>query len=252
MMQRRLLYLPSKTPPSLENFKETYIKVQTAGRDKRILTHWYSKGRRPYIMIFHGNSGNIEDRAYKFKFLTDQGYSVMLVGYRGYGDNPGRPAEADLISDSALALEWLMKEEGAAAEEIVLLGESLGSGVAAALAARFPVGGLIFDGAFSSITDVGRSIYPFIPVQWLLKDRWDSLSRIQKSRAPLLLIHSKNDSVLPFRFALKLFQAAPAPKKKIWLEDADHNTGLETEFVRKSIFDFLQSVRRPPNTKTRP
>ena len=242
VFQRKLIYLPAKIPPSLEHFKGIYTEAQTQTRDKLTLTHWYAKRRAPYILVFSGNAGNIEGRAYKFKFLADQGYSVLLVGYRGYGGNPGRPVESDLIADSALVVEWLIKEEKVSPKEMVFLGESLGSGVAVALAARYPAGGVIFDGAYSSVTDVGQSVYPFIPVRWLLKDTWDSLSRIQKVRSPVFFIHSKQDSVLPFRFAQKLFQAANSPKKHLWLEHSDHNDNLATEAVRKSIFDFIQSL----------
>ena len=134
----------------------------------------------------------------------------------------------------------ILNRKGISSKEVVLFGESLGSGVAIALAVQYPVKALIFDGAYSSIADIGQSAYPFFPVHWLLKDRWDSQSRIQKVYSPTLFIHSKKDSVVPFRFANKLFQAANEPKKHIWLEGSDHNANLETESVRKSIIDFLQ------------
>ncbi len=241
VLQRKLIYFPLKTRPSLKNLEEIYTEVHVQTKDQLELTHWYARRGQPYIVVFHGNGGNIEGRGYRFKFLVDQGYSVLLASYRGYGDNPGQPTEKDLISDSALVLEWLFKKEGISSKEVVLFGESLGSGVAIALAAQYPVKALIFDGAFSSASDVGQSAYPFLPVQWLMKDRWDSESRIQKVKSPLLFIHSKKDSIVPFRFAHKLFQVANEPKKHIWLEDSGHNTNLEIESVRKSIIDFLQS-----------
>ena len=111
VFQRKLIYFPSKDKPSLRNWSGIYTEVQTQTKDKLNLTHWYAKQSLPYVVVFHGNAGNIEDRAYKFKFLVDQGYSVLLVSYRGYGDNPGQPTESHLISDSALALEWLLKKE---------------------------------------------------------------------------------------------------------------------------------------------
>ena len=242
IFQRKLLYFPLKIRPSLGGLDEVYSEVQTQTGDQLALSHWYSKRGLPYIVVFHGNAGNIEGRGYKFKFLVDQGYSVLLVSYRGYGDNPGQPTERNLISDSTLALEWLFKQEGISPEEVILFGESLGSGVAVALAAQYPVKGVIFDGAYSSIADVGQSAYFLIPVRWLLKDTWDSQSRIQKVRSPILFIHSKKDSIVPFRFAQKLFQAANEPKKSLWLEHSGHNDNLETESVKKSIIDFIQSL----------
>lgn len=242
LFQRKLLYLPLKVRPSLGYLSGVYAEVQTQTKDKLTLTNWYAKQARAHIVVLHGNAGNIEGRAYKFKFLVDQGYSVLLVSYRGYGDNPGQPTETDLISDSSLVLEWLLKKEGISAREVVLLGESLGSGVSVALATQYPVKGLIFDGAYSSITEVAQSVYPLIPVRWLLKDTWDSKSRIQKVQAPILFIHSKKDSVIPFRFARRLFQAANEPKKSLWLENSDHDNNLEIESARKAVLDFLQSL----------
>lgn len=241
VFQRRFIYFPLKVRPLMGSFSGIYTEVQTQTKDQLELTHWYAKQGQPHIVILHGNAGNIESRVYRFQFLLDQGYSLLLIEYRGYGDNPGRPTESNLIADSALALEWLFKQ-GVSSEEIILFGESLGSGVAIALAAQYPVKGLIFDGAFSSIAEVGQSAYPFLPVRWLVKDTWDSKSRIQKVHSPLLFIHSRKDSVVPFRFAQRLFQAANEPKRHVWLEHSDHNDNLEVESVRKSIFDFLQSI----------
>ena len=240
IFQRKLLYFPLKQHPSLGVLGGVYAEVHTQTKDQLSLTHWYAKRGQPYIVVFHGNGGNIEGRGYRFKFLVDEGYSVLLVSYRGYGGNSGQPTEKDLIFDSALVLEWLLKKEGISPKEVVLFGESLGSGVAIALASQYQVKSLIFDGAFSSVSEVGQSAYPFFPVRWLLKDTWDSESRIQKVKSPLLFIHSKKDSIVPFRFAHKLFQAANEPKEHIWLEDSGHNDNLEIESVRKSIVDFLQ------------
>ena len=242
VFQRKLLYFPLKLRPSLDNLSGIYTEVHIQTKDQLSLTHWYAKRGRPYILVFHGNGGNIEGRGYKFQFLVDHGYSVLLVGYRGYGDNPGKPTEKKLISDSALVLEWLLKEEGISSKDIVLFGESLGSGVAIALATQYSVKALIFDGAYSSVSEVGQSAYLFFPVRWFLKDTWDSQSRIPKVKSPLLFIHSKKDSIVPFRFAHKLFKVANEPKEHIWLEGSGHNENLEKESVRKSIINFLQSL----------
>ncbi|MDE0092187.1 MAG: alpha/beta hydrolase [Oligoflexia bacterium] len=184
----------------------------------------------------------MEDRGYRFKFLVDQGYSVLLIGYRGYGANPGKPTERHLIDDSAFVLEWLLKKEEISSKELILFGESLGAGVAVALAVQYPFKALIFDGAPSSLVDVGQAIYPFIPVRWFLKDSWDSESRIRKVKAPSLFIHAKKDFVVPFRLGQRLFTTANEPKKSIWLEDSDHNSNLEKESVKKAIIDFIQSL----------
>ena len=241
-LQRNLIYYPSKSRPNLENFKEVYTEVKTQTKEGLWLSHWFAKQSPPYIIVFHGNAGHIEGRAYKFQFLIDQGYSVLLAGYRGYGLNPGRPSEKHLIGDSVLVLEWLLQKEEIQSQEVILIGESLGSGTAVAVAEKHPVKALIFDSAFSSACDVAKSLYPFVPVRLLLKDSWDSFARIKKVKAPLLFIHSKKDSTIPFRFGKKLFDTANEPKKHIWLKDSDHNSNLEQSSVRSSIIDFIQSL----------
>ncbi|MCZ0931562.1 MAG: alpha/beta hydrolase [Oligoflexia bacterium] len=242
ILQRKLIYYPLKTRPLLGHLKEVYTEIQTQTEDGLKLTHWYARQGPPYIVVFHGNAGNIESRGYVFQFLVDQGYSVLLASYRGYGANPGKPTEKHLIDDSALVLKWLLKEEGISSKELILFGESLGAGVAIALAVQHPVKALIFNGAPSSIADVGQAVYPFIPVRWLLKDSWDSEARIKKVKAPTLFIHAKKDSIVPFRLGKKLFASANEPKNPIWLDDSDHNSNLEKESVRESIIDFIQSI----------
>ena len=242
VLQRRLLYVPSKSRPSLQKFKGFWEEFRSQTRDGLTLVHWLSKRGRPYVLVFHGNAGNIEDRVYKFKFLADRGYSVLLVSYRGYGGAPGRPSEKSLIDDSARALEALLEREGISASDTVFLGESLGSGVAVSLAAERPVGAVILDGAYSSIADVAQSVYPFLPVRLMLKDRWDSLSRVSKVKAPILFLHSRKDSVLPFRLAKKLYEAANPPKQRLWLDHSGHTDNLESDAVRKALFDFISSV----------
>ena len=239
--QRKLIYSPSKEQPSLEGFKGVYTEVKTQAKEGK-LTHWYSKQGDPFIIVFHGNAGGIEGRGGKFKFLADQGYSVLLAGYPGYDLNPGKPTEKNLIDSSKFVLEWFLKERGISSKEVILFGESLGSGVALALASQYPVKAVVLDGAFSSVTDIGKSVYPFVPVRWILKDKWDSESRIHKVKAPLLFIHSKEDSTVPFRFGKKIFLSANEPKKHIWLEGGDHESNLDNDSVKKSIIDFIHSV----------
>ena len=240
-LQRKLIYYPLKERPSLGELRGVYTEVETQTKEGIKLTHWYARQGPPYIIVFHGNARSIEDRGYKFKFLADQGYSVLLASYRGYGGNAGKPTEKHLIEDSALVLEWLLKEEGISSKDLFLFGESLGSGVAIALAGQYPVKALIFDGAPSSIADVGQAVYFFVPVRWLLKDGWDSVSRIQKVKAPVFFIHARKDKLVPFRLGQKLFATANEPKKHLWLDNSGHNTTLETELARTAIIDFIQS-----------
>ena len=242
LFQRKFIYFPSKTRPSLGRFSNIYKEWQSQTMDQLSLTHWYSKNNKPCVVVLHGNAGGIKDRVSKFQFLIDDGYSVLLISYRGYDGNLGNPTELNLISDSALALKQFLKTENFSAKDIVLFGESLGSGVVVALATQYAVKGVIFDGAYSSIAEVGQGAYPWIPVQWMLKDQWRSITRIKKVISPTLFIHSKKDAVVPFSLGQKLFQSANQPKKYIWLEHTGHNDNLDSHSVQKNIIDFIQSL----------
>jgi len=240
--QRKLIYFPSKTRPSLGVLSSVYSQVYTKTADEIQLLHWYARQGRPVIVVFQGNAGSIEDRGYKFRFLADQGYSVLLVGYRGYGSSSGRPTEQNLIADSALVVDWLLQKEQLSTKDIVFFGESLGSGVAISLAVRYKVKGLIFEGAPSSVMEVAQGAYPFLPVRWLMKDTWNSGFRIKNIKdTPKLFIHAKQDSIVPFHLGRKLFNEALEPKKPLWLNRTGHVDNLD--LVYKEVLDFLNSIR---------
>lgn len=241
IFQRKFIYFPSKALPSLNALSTVYAQAYTKTSDGLQLLHWYARKGRSVVVVFHGNAGNIEDRGYRFKFLVDQGYSVLLVGYRGYGSNSGYPTEKHLIADSALVVDWLLKEKRFSEKDMVFFGESLGSGVAISLAARYKVGGLIFEGAPSSVMEVGQRIYPFLPIRWLMKDTWNSKSRIKNVKdIPKLFIHARQDPIVPFYLGQRLFHEALEPKKPLWLNRAGHVDNLE--LVQQEVLDFLAST----------
>lgn len=241
VFQRKLMYFPLKSKLSLDAVNGMYSEIYTGTSDGIQLLHWYVQKEKSVIVVFHGNAGNIEGRGHKFKFLADQGYSVLLVGYRGYGPNPGSPTEKDLIADSALVIDWLLEQRVYSSKSLVFFGESLGSGVAIALALQYDVKGLIFEGAPPSAIEVGQEVYPFLPVRKILKDTWDSKSRIQNLEGvPKLFIHARKDSVVPFHLGQKLFDKAPKPKKSVWLDRSGHVDNLD--FAQKEVLEFLSSL----------
>ena len=133
-----------------------------------------------------------------------------------------------------------MEKENLSPQDIILYGESLGSCVAVAMAVENPVQKMILEGAPSSVLDIGKHTFPFIPVSWILKDTWNSTARIQQiHKMPLLFIHGKQDRTVPFQFGQKLYQQAPSPKTKIWMEQREHNDLLEDSSTRQTILQFL-------------
>lgn len=235
VFQRSLLYHPDGTAPDPGASGVGEMAAVTArNSDNAALTSWYASGDpdRPVVVYLHGNAGNIGSRGHKARPFLDAGYGVLLVGYRGYGGNPGKPTEQGLYDDARAALGWLEEEEGRG-RPLVLYGESLGTGVATVLAAErarggTPVQALILEAPFPSITAAARHHYPYVPVKWLLRDRFDQAAVIGDVDAPVLVLHGERDQTMPVRFGKALFERADGPKVGKWYEEAGHN----------DLFDF--------------
>lgn len=192
---------------------------------------------RPVIVYFHGNGGTVASRAGQARILLDAGYGVLLAGYRYNAGAGGEPSEVGLIADGHAAVEFL-RVRGFPLERMVLYGESLGTGVAVAIAAGREVGAVILEMPYTSIADVAQDHYSFLPVRWLVKDSFDSLSRIGRIRAPLLVLHGEDDQLIPVRFARALFAAAPEPKEAHFIPGGRHG-GLYELGAGNLVLDFL-------------
>ena len=176
---------------------------------------------RPMILYFHGNSGGIDLRDERFRALAEAGMGLIAIEYRGYASSTGRPSERGLKLDGEAAYAAAIAS-GVAPERIVPLGESLGSGVAVALAARHKVGALVLDSPYSSIADVAAARYWFMPVRALLRDPFRNDFLIGSVHAPTLMAHGTKDTVVPIRFGEKLFALANPPKAFWRVEGAGH------------------------------
>jgi fermentation-respiration switch protein FrsA (DUF1100 family) len=245
VFQRNLLFLPSShvgTPSAAGAGDMREVTLTTA--DGLALRSWYKAARngRPTMIYFHGNGGNIASRAKRARPYLNAGFGVLLVGYRGYGGNPGTPCEDGLYADGRAALRFV-EAEGVGPEQTVLYGESLGSAIAIHVAAEQaaqgrPVAAVIGEGAPSSVVDVAARRYPFAPVRTLIKDRFDSRAKVAKIDAPLLLVHGDDDRVVPEQFARALYEAAVEPKEACWIEGAGHNN-LPHHEIDAVVLDFL-------------
>ena len=213
-VQRSLMYFPDtkRTPPALAGLPQAEEVVLTSSDGERLIAwHVPPRAGQKLVIYFQGNAGALDLRAERFGRLTADGTGVLALCYRGYGGSTGSPSEAGLIRDALAAYDYAVARHPAA--RIVLWGESLGTGVAVALAAEREVGGVILDAPFSSIADVGAAAYPFAPVRWLIKDPFHSDRRIARVRAPLLIRHGEGDTVVPIRFGERLFALANGPKR---------------------------------------
>jgi len=221
-------------------FEDIYVKTQ----NNLQISAWFipCDGAKYTLLLLHGNAGNLQDRLGKLNLLHQLGLNIFIIDYRGYGRSKGSPSESGLYFDSQAAYNYLINTRKVSAEEIILYGESLGTAVAIDLASRFPVKALILEGAFSSGKDMARIIYPFIPV-FFFSDRFDSLKKIRKVRAPKLFLHSGNDEIVPFSMAKKLFAAADEPKFFVEINGDHNNAFLDSkEKCLSSILSFLHRL----------
>jgi len=224
VFQRQLQYFPDRSRPQLGLLAQLGVReVQLTTAGGLSLLSWYLPPRegRKVILYFPGNGGNIGYRANRLRRFGGEGYGVLMLGYRGYGGNPGSPSEAGLYADAQAALDFL-EREGIAAGRLVLYGESLGTGIAVHMAAQRPVAGLILESPYTSIAALAQYHYPFVPASLLIWDRFDSLSRIGEVKAPLLILIGGQDAIVPARFSRALFDAAPEPKESWVSPNAGH------------------------------
>ena len=243
-LQRSLMYFPAAEVPSpaAAGVPEMAAVTLHTG-DGLALVSWYAAARAaqaPTIAYFHGNAGNIADRGFKVRPFLDAGIGVLLVGYRGYGGNPGAPGEEGFFADGRAALDFLAGQ-GVPAERIVVFGESLGSGVAVRMASERRLCAVILEAPFTSAADAGQRAYPFLPVRLLIRDRFDSLSRIGSIGAPLLIVHGERDRVVPADHGRRLLAAAAEPKEGVFLPDAGHNDAFEHGSLTVAL-EFLDRV----------
>lgn len=227
-LQRRLIYFPFGDLPSPDVVGlPGATPVSFSTRDGIMLGGWFvdeaRQPRRLTVIVFHGNAGNRALRAPLAQALAQQGFAVLLFDYRGFGGNAGVPTERGLMADSRAAREYLLSRADVDPHRIVYFGESLGTAVAVDLAAEFPPAALVLRSPFRSLADVGQLHYPFLPVRWLLRDRYATVDRIARIRSPLLVIVGDRDRIVPPAESRRLYDLAPEPKTLVVIPGADHN-----------------------------
>ncbi len=177
----------------------------------------------PWVIIFHGNAGNISSHIDHLPFFHSLGFNAVLFDYRGYGKSRGVPSEANLLEDGLAVRAYLLDKKRVPPEKLVYFGESLGGGVAAATAEKAAPAGLILKSTFTSVPDRGAQDFPFLPIRLLARTRLDTLSRVQRFEFPKLIMHGQEDEVISFSHGRKLWEKAREPKS--WLEiPGTHNS----------------------------
>ena len=226
LTQRQMMYFPSPDvgSPADAGLPQAEAVTFTA-EDGVTLGGWFAPTANPRatVIVFNGNAGNRSYRADIAQRLNAAGFSVLLFDYRGYGDSGGVPTEEGLARDARAARRYALSRADVDANRVVYFGESLGSGVAVRLAAEQPPRALILRSPFTSFVDVGRIHYGYLPVGWLLRDRYASIDRIAQVKTPVLMIAGSNDTIVPASLSRRLFDAALEPKRLVIVEGADHN-----------------------------
>jgi fermentation-respiration switch protein FrsA (DUF1100 family) len=223
--QRWLMYFPDRSRASPRAVGLTGVEERTlATPDGEQLVVWrvMAQPGRPTLLYFHGNAGGLENRADRFQRYQALGFGIYAPAYRGYAGSTGSPSEAAIMRDARLAYRALI-DEGVRPEDIVLYGESLGSGVAVDLAAEKPVGAVVLDAPYASIVEIAAGRYPFLPVRWLLTDRYESDRLIGRVKAPVLVLQGALDRVVPPASGAKLYALAHEPKRLIVYPQGRHS-----------------------------
>jgi fermentation-respiration switch protein FrsA (DUF1100 family) len=243
LFQRRLIYHPDRpwaSRPQLGALAALGVREIALETGEGLTLHsWYRPppDRAPVILYCHGNGGHIGYRAERLVYFAEEGYGVLMLEYRGYGGNPGQPSEKGLYADGAAGLDFLGRQ-GITPDRIVLYGESLGGAVAVRLALLYRPAALVLECPFTSLVDIGRLRYPFLPVRLLLRDRFDLHSRIGEVTAPVLVLHGERDGIVPVAHGRAVLAAACEPKEGWFAAEAGH-MNLAAFGALDAVVDFL-------------
>lgn len=236
LAQRTLMYFPYtvRMPPEDAGFPQaSEVELKAADGVRTLAWTVSPKPGKPVILYFHGNGGSLAHRVARFRKLIDDGTGLVALSYRGYGGSAGSPTEDGLIADGRAAYDVARSKYPDA--KIVLWGESLGTGVAVAIAGEHDVAAVVLEAPFTSAADVAFSAYPFLPVSLLMKDQFRSDGRIGKVTAPVLIMHGARDRVVPFRLGERLYAMTNEPKAFVRFPDGGHED--------LDRFDHLQAAR---------
>ncbi|MCS7312579.1 MAG: alpha/beta hydrolase [Acidobacteria bacterium] len=247
VFQDRLVYYPTRllegTP---DEVGLAYESIEFLASDGVRLHGWWipAPNSQSTVLFLHGNGGNVSHRLDKIRILYDLGLSVFILDYRGYGQSEGRPDEVGTYRDAEAAWSYLTERRGIPPGHIILYGESLGGAVAAYLAQRFPARALVLEAAFTSIPEIAAQLYPFLPVRWLARFRYDTRSYLERVSCPVLIFHSRDDEIVGFSHALRLQATGPAPKVLVELRGGHNDAFLVAQDRYEAGWrDFLRQLR---------
>ena len=241
--QRNLLYHPTENNYSNDELLVSIKKVKIKTQDNIELIAWYhNKNSKKYktILFLHGNAGSLENRIHKINNFDQMDINFLIVAWRGFSGNKGLPTEKGLYEDARASVEWL-NSKGIFENNIIIYGESLGTGVALEIAQNKKFAGVILESPFTSMVDAGRNKYPFLPVKILLKDKYKSDEKIKNIKSPILVMHGKVDKLVPFHMGKKMFDLANEPKYSYFTDYDNHMMNFDEKLL-KVLRNFIYSL----------
>ena len=241
--QRNLLYHPQENNYFGDKLIVDIEKIKIKNKDNIELISWYhNKDSRVYktILFLHGNAGSLENRIHKLNHFKNMNVNFLIISWRGFSGNAGKPTEKNLYADARSAVEWL-KSRGVEEKSIIIYGESLGTGVGVEIAQNKNFAGIILESPFTSMIDAGKAKYPFLPVKLLLKDKYESNKKIKNIKSPILIMHGKIDNIVPFYMGKKMYDLANEPKYFFFSDYDDHMMEFNEKLLNK-VKIFISSL----------
>ena len=243
IFQRNLLYHPTENNYSGDKISVDVEKIKIRTQDNIELVSWYHKknlNNYKTILFLHGNAGSLENRIHKLNHFGDMNINFLIIAWRGFSGNKGKPSESGLYEDGKSAINWL-SNRGVKEENIIIYGESLGTGVATHLSQNKNFAGIILETPFTSMIDAAKTFYPYIPVGLLLKDKFDNKSKIKNISIPVLIMHGEVDQIVPFFMGKKMYEIANEPKYSYFTKHDNHMMEYDKNLV-KALNSFLKSL----------
>ena len=246
--ERRGIYYPyEKIEFTPDEYNLQYEDIFFKTSDALVLNAWFipAKNPRGTLLYCHGNAGNLSHRIEMVEIFNKLNLNVFIFDYRGYGRSEGAPSEEGLYRDAQAAYDYLLSRSDINKSAIIIYGKSIGANVAVDLASKVKAALVISESGFSSAYDMGRKLFPYLPVKWMLTIKYDAVSKIKSIAAPKLIIHSINDEIVPFRLGKKLFEAAAA-QKEFYQMRGGHNEAvfMAREEYKARVDDFLSKYLR--------
>ena len=243
IFQRNLMYHPDENNYFGDKLEINIEKVKINTSDNINLLAWFHKKdlkKFKTIVYFHGNAGKLENRIHKLNHFKDMNVNFLIIAWRGFSGNEGKPSEKGLYEDGNSSIKWL-KNLGLTEKDIIIYGESLGTGVATEIAQNNNFAGLILETPFTSMIDAAKNFYPYIPVDLILKDKYKNNLKIKNINIPLLVMHGEADQIVPFWMGKKIYEIANKPKYSYFTKYDDHMMEFDKNLVL-TLKTFIKSL----------